>query len=162
VIPAPSLAGKSTLVAALLRQGATYYSDEYAVLDGRGQVQPFARRLSLRRGPRESLLRPTAADLGAASGLRPLPVGLVAFCEYRPGARWTPRRLPASAAALRLMNGTFAAAHEPEMARCTLERALAPAVVIEVERGEAEQAAQALLHYCDGLQTKRSEPSWAA
>src|SRR5262245_9461677 len=50
-----SFSGKSTLVAALLRLGATYYSDEYAVLDGRGQVHPYARRISLRRGPAAGL-----------------------------------------------------------------------------------------------------------
>jgi len=33
LLPGRSLAGKSTLVDALIRAGATYYSDEYAVLD---------------------------------------------------------------------------------------------------------------------------------
>lgn len=33
VVPGQSFAGKSTLVAALMRAGATYYSDEYAVAE---------------------------------------------------------------------------------------------------------------------------------
>ena len=49
VLPGQSWAGKSTLVQALLRAGATYYSDEFAVLDSEGQVHPFARRLKLAR-----------------------------------------------------------------------------------------------------------------
>src|SRR6266700_1389758 len=48
VIPGMSFSGKSTLVAALVRAGATYYSDEYAVFDARGRVHPYARKLSLR------------------------------------------------------------------------------------------------------------------
>jgi hypothetical protein len=162
VIPAPSLAGKSTVVAALLRQGATYYSDEYAVLDGRGHVHAFARRISLRRAPSQALLRPTAADLGACAGERPLPISLVVFCEYQPGARWALRRLARGAALSRLLNSTFAAAREPEMATLTLERALAGAVVIEAARGEADQAAEAILRYVDGLLARSTKPPRAA
>src|SRR5207249_4859741 len=50
LLPGSSLSGKSTLVAELVRAGATYYSDEYAVLDAQGRVFPFARPLSMRAG----------------------------------------------------------------------------------------------------------------
>src|SRR6202030_3024927 len=49
VIPGPSMSGKSTLVSELIRHGATYYSDEYAVLDEKGLVHPFAKSLSVRK-----------------------------------------------------------------------------------------------------------------
>ncbi len=39
VIPGRSHAGKTTLVAELLRAGATYYSDEFAVLESDGRVR---------------------------------------------------------------------------------------------------------------------------
>ena len=45
VIPGRTFSGKSTLVAELLRAGATYYSDELAVLDARGRVHPFQKPL---------------------------------------------------------------------------------------------------------------------
>lgn len=48
LLPGRSLAGKSTLVFALMQAGATVYSDEFAVLDSRGYVHPYARPLSLR------------------------------------------------------------------------------------------------------------------
>src|SRR4029077_14911688 len=48
IVPGPSFSGKSTLVTELVRRGATYYSDEYAVLDARGRVHPFAAAPSLR------------------------------------------------------------------------------------------------------------------
>ena len=49
LLPGVSHAGKSTLVAELVRAGATYYSDEFALLDSHGRVHPFARDLRIRR-----------------------------------------------------------------------------------------------------------------
>src|SRR5438105_4028110 len=49
VLPGRTHTGKSTLVAELLRAGATFYSDEYAVLDARGRVHPYPEPLSLRQ-----------------------------------------------------------------------------------------------------------------
>ena len=50
VMPGASFAGKTTLVQAWLEAGATYYSDEFAVLDRAGRVHPFARPLAIRDG----------------------------------------------------------------------------------------------------------------
>jgi hypothetical protein len=50
VIPGLSFAGKTTLVLALVRAGAVYYSDEFAVLDERGRVHPYAKPVSVREG----------------------------------------------------------------------------------------------------------------
>ena len=41
LIPGRSFSGKTTLTAELVKAGATYYSDEYAVLDGQGRVHPY-------------------------------------------------------------------------------------------------------------------------
>src|SRR5687768_13430354 len=41
IIPGRSLSGKTSLVAELVRAGAIYYSDEYAVLDKDGRVYPY-------------------------------------------------------------------------------------------------------------------------
>ena len=48
VVPGRSLSGKTTLVAALVRAGATYLSDEFAPIDREGRVWPHARPLSVR------------------------------------------------------------------------------------------------------------------
>src|SRR5262249_11169057 len=48
VLPGASFAGKTTLVATLVDAGATYYSDEFAVIDERGLVHPYAKALSIR------------------------------------------------------------------------------------------------------------------
>src|SRR5436190_9364526 len=108
LLPGRSFSGKSTLVEALLQAGATYFSDEYAVLDARGQVHPFPRRLALRQegqAPR----RFRAEDIGAPVGKASLPVGLVAVTRYQSGARWQPRPLSPGQAFLELLNNTVPA-----------------------------------------------------
>ena len=70
VIPGRTMTGKSTLVKALVEAGATYYSDEYAVLDKRGRVHPYARPLAMRpigggppkRSPRKIWARESVSD----------------------------------------------------------------------------------------------------
>lgn len=49
LLPGRSCTGKSTLVRALLRHGATYFSDEFAVIDSRGLIHPFPRSISCAR-----------------------------------------------------------------------------------------------------------------
>ena len=52
LIPGRSFSGKTTLVAELVRAGATYYSDEFAVIDRLGMVYPYARPLQVRESDR--------------------------------------------------------------------------------------------------------------
>jgi hypothetical protein len=144
VIPGTSMSGKSTLVAALLRAGATYYSDEYAVFDTRGRVHPFPRPLSLRDGPGGRQRRVRAETLGSV-GRQPLPVGLVALLRYRPGARWRPQTMSAGPAVLDLLANTIAARRRPELAFLTLSQVASSARVLKTARAEADAAATALL-----------------
>jgi hypothetical protein len=53
LMPGATHAGKSSLVAELLRRGATYFSDEYALIDSEGRVHPYPRPLLLRNGSPE-------------------------------------------------------------------------------------------------------------
>jgi hypothetical protein len=48
LFPGSSFSGKSTLVEAMVGQGAVYYSDEFALIDAEGLVHPYARELQLR------------------------------------------------------------------------------------------------------------------
>src|SRR4051794_1898027 len=74
VIPGKTYAGKTSLAAALVRAGATYYSDEYAPLDELGLVHPFAKPLSLRKGGGQ--IDHEVASLGGVAGEEPVPVGM--------------------------------------------------------------------------------------
>lgn len=150
VLPGASWSGKTTLVAELLRAGAEYYSDEYAVLDDEGRVHPYARPLAVRGEASEGAgaarkERHAAEELGARKGSRPLPVGLVALVRYEAGARWRPRRLTAGQGALALLSHTVSARRDPARALAAAERAAARSLVLKAKRGEAREAVAALL-----------------
>jgi hypothetical protein len=150
VLPGRSNAGKTTLVAELVRAGARYYSDEYAVLDDRGRVHPYARPLSIRTA---ALRRRRCApeSLGGRGGRRPLPVALVVASRYRPGGGWRLRRLSAGAGALALIANTVSARRDPARALAALQAVVVRAPVLRGVRGEARPAARALLARLEAL-----------
>jgi hypothetical protein len=145
VIPGRSHSGKTTLVKTLVEAGATYYSDEYAVLDADGRVRPYAKSLSIRQQDGQKPKRCTAAELGARTGTKPLPVGLVVMSEYKPEAKWRPRTLSAGQGALALLANTVAARRQPETTFATLRQVVAGAPVIQSARGEAREIVDSLL-----------------
>jgi len=140
-VPAPSMHGKSRLVDALVRAGAIYYSDEYAVIDSQGFVHPFQSPISLRTASgtvRRTMLRnPNFA--GA------VPLRLVVSTRYEPGAEWRPRRGTAAEALLVLLSNTVRARLAPRETLRVLARAVARAELLEGCRGEAESVALLLL-----------------
>ena len=149
LIPGTSHSGKTSLVAALLRAGATYYSDEYAVLDARGRVHPFSVPLSLRDGPNGEVRKRLAEALGGSTGVAPLPVGLVVVTKYQPGARWQARPLSQGQAMLALLGHTVPVRRRPRSPLATLRKVVASAAVVKGVRGEAEQVCDALLSTAD-------------
>jgi hypothetical protein len=145
LIPGGSMSGKSRLVEALVRAGATYYSDEYAVLDGRGRLYPFAKPLTLRRAA-GGIERVTAEELGGVSGARALRVGMVVSTHYTPGAEWNAVTVAPGEAVLALLGHTVRARIAPARVLKTLARSVDAAATIRSARGEAEETAYELLH----------------
>ena len=144
VMPAPSFAGKTTIVAALVRAGAVYYSDEFAVLDADGLVHPYAKPLSLRgNGYRQT--DHSVASLGGVAGEEPLPPGAIVVTRYKRGAQWNPRPLSPGAGALALVSNAVPAKERPEEVMRAASRAASDAIVIESDRGEADEIAPLLL-----------------
>lgn len=147
VIPGRSFSGKTTLTAALIKAGCAYYSDEYAVFDPSGRVHPYARRLGIRdRGQFERATRYRVETLGGKRGAKPLPVALVIVSQYKPGARWRPRRLSAGEGALAMLENTVSARREPQAALATLRRVVAESSVLKGTRGEAHQVVDFILN----------------
>jgi hypothetical protein len=145
LIPGGSFTGKTTLIAALVRAGASYYSDEYAALDADGLVHAFPTPLSIRGGerqPQDHLVEPLE---GGSSGKEPLPVRAVIATTYRPGADWTPKALDAGDAALALLAHAVPVRERPAEALRAITRAVDNAVALESDRGEAEDLAPILL-----------------
>jgi hypothetical protein len=146
LLPGRSFSGKTTLVVALVAAGATYYSDEYALLDETGAVHPYPRRLSMRRDNGDQTMDRTAVEkLGGVAGAGPARVALVAVTEFRPDAQWQPERRSTGFGALALLTNTVIAQGEPAISMHAISSAVANAVILEGARGEAAEAADGLL-----------------
>jgi hypothetical protein len=157
VLPGPSLAGKTTLVAALVSQGAGYLSDEYAVLDADGLVHPYPKPLSVRVDPGSRAQRDVPPErFGAVAEDRALPVALVAGARYESGAEWRPEPRTPAAGAMLLLANAVPARERPAATLEAVQRACADAVVLEGRRGDARRTAAALL---DTMRTATSTAS---
>ena len=148
VIPGRSFSGKTSLVAALVRAGATYYSDEYAVFDDAGQVYPYARPLALRDASGEAQPARTVESLGGTAGTGPLPVGTIVAAEYNAGSRWQPRPLSQAQAMMTLLDNTLQVRRQPQRTMDTLQKVAMGAGAVRGKRGEAETAASWILEHC--------------
>jgi len=149
VIPGLSYSGKTTMVSKLIQAGATYYSDEYAVVNARGQVYSYPRRLGMRMTDSFEATKISAAKLGGKTGVKPLRVGLVLSIKYKPGARWRPRRLTKGEGVLELLANTVSARSQPELALIALPKALTSARILKGVRGEAEDLVDKILASVD-------------
>jgi len=144
VIPGESFSGKTTLVRALVEIGATYYSDEYAVLDEDGMVHPYPRRLSIRSADGSTTAELPVHELGGVAGEVRAVVDTVALTRYRPGAEWRPTTISPGEGAVAMLANTVPAQQRPGQSLRTLARALRDSRVLAGDRGEASEAAHAL------------------
>jgi hypothetical protein len=147
VIPGRSMSGKTTLTAELVRAGATYYSDEYAVLDKRGRVHAYPRKLGMRTPGASEQTKFRAEDLGGKVGVKPLQVGMIVVSQYEAGARWRPRRLSAARGALELLANTVPVRTRPEASLTSIRHAVTNATVFKGHRGEAKETAEFILQF---------------
>lgn len=145
IIPARSMGGKSTLTAEFVRAGATYYSDEYAVLDSRGRVHPYAKPISIREDVNYTQTDYPVESFGGVAGTRPLPVGLVILTNYKKGARWRPTPLSPGKGVLAILDHTVSARTHPNKAFETLREVVARAKVMKGVRGEASEVVKSVL-----------------
>ena len=145
IIPGRSYSGKSTLVSELVKAGATYYSDEFAVFDSRGRVYPFPKPLEMRETGGFKQTKVSVEDFGGKTATKAIPVGMVIVTGYKAGARWKPRQLSSGQAVLSLLANTVSARRNPEKALGALHKAVADASTLKGIRGEAEALAPAIL-----------------
>src|SRR5437773_2021065 len=82
LVPGRSLSGKSRMVHALVQSGASYYSDEFAVIDHQGLVYPYARPISFREDRETLQTSVSVQEIGGRIGKRPIPVGAVLSLTY--------------------------------------------------------------------------------
>jgi hypothetical protein len=149
LIPGRSFSGKTTLVANLVRAGATYYSDEFAVLDRHGRVHPYAQPLQIRENGSRRQTKHTVEQLGGVAGCVPLPVALIVLSSYRSGAKWRPKHLSPGQGLLGILDNTVSARRSPGPALRTLKAVVSRAFTIKGVRGEANQIVDWISTYFD-------------
>ena len=145
LLPGVSRAGKSTLVAELVRAGATYYSDEFALLDSKGQVHPFTRDIRMRQPGAPDQVPLPLKQLDGRAGTQPLRVAMVVFAEFAEHARWAPEVMTPGRAVLELLLHSTPVQRTPDRTLATLCAMVRHARVWRSRRGEADVAARSLL-----------------
>ena len=144
VLPGASGSGKTTLVRAFLAAGATYFSDEFAMLDRDGCVRPYPRALSIRSSP-DDRVSVSAADLGARIGTAAIPVGVILLTSYQPDTIWEPLRVSPAYALVKLMEHTVAARRDAEYSMSILKAVVTGAVALESTRPEPDVVVRSVL-----------------
>jgi hypothetical protein len=141
VIPGGPRTGKSTLVRALVSCGASYFSDQYAVLEG-NTVSPYPSRtvgwsmpLAVRGNWDVEDMRPP----------KPLPVGVVLFAPYQSGAVFRPKMLSRGKFILGMFKYAVASQRDPERVLRSLEVVARRCNALEGVRGDAQTVATYLL-----------------
>jgi hypothetical protein len=144
LIPGVSFSGKTTLVAALVRAGAVYLSDEYAPIDEHGLVHPFPTPLGLRNSISVQIDH-DVRSFGGRVADRAFPIGVVVLTRYEQGAAWNPERKSTGTTVLDLIEHAVPAQQRSRQTLETIARALEHATVLRGERGDADALAPLLL-----------------
>jgi hypothetical protein len=144
VIAGPSHAGKSSMVAELLRRGVKYLSDEYALIDSEGLVHSYPRPLLLRNG-RPHQVPTLPEELNASFSDAPVSVRWILSLEYQAGAVWSVQNVPQSEGWMILLRNTpHTLAQSPSMTE-VFRRAVAGARCYAGQRGDVVPAADQIL-----------------
>jgi hypothetical protein len=157
LLPGPSFAGKTTLTAALVRAGATYYSDEYAVVDEDGAIHPYPRDLQMREPGTTSQTSLPVASLCGKAGALPLRAATIFFTRYRPGARWDPQPVTHGMALLEMLRHTIPVQRTPARVMATLSRMLEGTTAWASDRDDAHSTAKLLLATFQQEETEQRE-----
>ena len=148
IIPGTSFSGKSTLTAELVRRGAEYYSDEYAVIDENGLLEPFAKMLSIRGEIDErTQVEHPVESFGGKAGTAQIPIGLVVVTEFRENAKWKPRVLSSGQGLMEIIKNTVPIRYDPTFALRVLNEVAKNSVIVKSKRGDAAETAVKILDY---------------
>ncbi len=150
VMPGRSFRGKTALTVALVKRGAVYYSDEYAILDAEGFLHPFPKMLSV-RGEIDDYKQvdyPVEA-LGGTAGTEKIRVGMVLLCEYKEKARWNPKILSPAQGVIETLMHTVPIRQSPQFTLEVLHKIAGDAVFVKSKRGDVSKSADSILQFID-------------
>jgi hypothetical protein len=148
LIPGMSFSGKTSLTAALVKRGAVYYSDEYAILDEDGFVYPFPKTLSIRRdGDRFTQTEYSVEALGGKAAAEKNRLGMVFISRYKPNASWKPQILTPAKGILEIIKHTVSIRTNPSYVLKVLTKAIENAGIVKSNRGDVSKFAGLILDF---------------
>jgi hypothetical protein len=150
VMPGKSFHGKTSLTVALVKRGAVYYSDEYAILDAEGFVHPFPKMLSV-RGEIDDYqqIDYPVEKFGGVAGTEKIRVGMVLVCEYKERSRWNPKILSPAQGIIETIMHTVPIRHNPQFALEVFNKLAGDAVFVKSKRGDVSKSADLILKFID-------------
>jgi hypothetical protein len=152
VLPGFSFSGKTTLTLELVRLGATYYSDEYAVIDADGNIHPYPRPPGVRDTTNQD------ASLVAHAGwaaLPPVRACVIAALTFEAGSHMELREGTRAQGVMHLLQHAVPA-RNPGRTLPPLTNASRDARVVYGSRGEAANAASRILQVAASMPHSRS------
>lgn len=150
IIPGQSYSGKTTLVSELIKLGAEYYSDEYAVLDENGLLHPYPKRLSMRGIINDWDQIDTAPEkFGATIGDKAIPVGVILITGYEESGKWQPEVLKAGEGVLEILQHTIPIRNNPDFVLKVLKKTVSRAIIAKSKRGSAHKFAPVCLQFLE-------------
>lgn len=149
IIPGQSHQGKTTLISELIRIGARYMSDEFAILDSNGLVHPFDRDLAVRTSLEIGMESIPPDEFGAEKHLEPLEAGLVVFTNFVENGVWNPEVISVGSGILAAIPQVIPVSFNTEFALKVLNTTFNRAIIVKSDRGEARETAPKILAYFD-------------
>ena len=145
LLPGSTGSGKSTLVAELVQSGASYLSDEYALIDVDGRVHPYPGPLLLRDESGQDLPPRLATELGGTVAREPVPASLIIGVRHAPHAAPGLHAMSQADGVLLLLRNTPHALVDQPWILAPLARAVEGAACYAGLRGAAREAAAEIL-----------------
>lgn len=146
VIPGRSFSGKTSLTAALVKKGAEYLSDEYAVFDEAGFVHPFLKTLSVRGIIDEYTQKEFPVEaFGGRAAREKIPVGMVLITAYKAGAEWRPERLSPGLGVMEMLPHVAPIRYDPKFTFKVLKQVAKRAIITKTYRDDTARSADLVL-----------------
>lgn len=158
IFPGHSHKGKTTLVSELIRLGAGYMSDEYAVIDQSGLIYPFERDLGVRPAAQEGPIPTDPAAFGGQRRHDPVEPGMVLFTGFVENGKWDPTPITVGRAILEAVPEVIPMSFNTEFVLKVLNTTFKRAILVRSDRGEARDTAPKVLDFFENMIMSGTEP----
>lgn len=158
LIPGKSFAGKTTLVAEFAKNGCEYFSDEYALIDKKGLVHPFPKKLSMRGIVDDYTQIDTDVEaFGGKSTTKPFPVGYVLVAEYKKTKNLKVRiqKISLGEGVMACIANSISIRQNPRFVIEVLNKALSQSIAVKSVRGDAKVFVKKFFNLLDSADENR-------